>query len=189
MTEETISGTLPPVHSRPAAEPIGVECDPAPAELMHEGPVTRIELPEGEGRSWLVTGYDAVRAVANAPCSGRETVAGRQSARFPAHFVPRPGAVGLLDPPDRTRLRRSVAPAFTARGVDRLRERARELLGAFGFGPHCRPGGMPARPGAGLLVDALLDRMPGPRLTVSRARIPFGKGASIRGPEAPPVTW
>ncbi|GAA3871138.1 hypothetical protein [Streptomyces lannensis] len=93
MTEETINGTLPPVRSWPAAEPTGVDFDPAPAGLMHKGPVTRFELPQDEGRNWLTTGYDDVRTVANGPGFGRESVAGRQPAGSPAHFAPRPGAV------------------------------------------------------------------------------------------------
>jgi biflaviolin synthase len=60
---------------------------------------------------------------------------------------------------------------------------------AFGFGPHHCPGGMVARLESGLLVDALLDRVPGMRLAVPPDRVPFRKGSSIRGPEALPVTW
>ncbi|WP_435886235.1 cytochrome P450 [Streptomyces fradiae] len=48
--------------------------------------------------------------------------------RLAPHFIPVDGAVGFEDPPDHTRLRRSVAPAFTTRGVERLRGRAREML-------------------------------------------------------------
>ncbi|MGW2429468.1 hypothetical protein [Streptomyces sp. NPDC001640] len=92
MTEETINGTLPPVRSWPAAEPTGVDFDPAPAGLMHKGPVTRLELPQDEGRNCLTTGYDDVRTVANGP-RFRESVAGRQPTGSPAHFAPRPGAV------------------------------------------------------------------------------------------------
>jgi biflaviolin synthase len=60
---------------------------------------------------------------------------------------------------------------------------------AFGFGPHYCPGGMLARLESELLVDALLDRMPGLRLAVPASQVPFRKGALIRGPEALPVRW
>lgn len=60
---------------------------------------------------------------------------------------------------------------------------------AFGFGPHYCPGGMLARLESELLVDALLDRMPGLRLAVAPEQVPFRKGALIRGPEALPVRW
>ncbi|MFJ8050714.1 hypothetical protein [Streptomyces luteogriseus] len=48
---------------------------------------------------------------------------------------------------------------------------------------------MPARMEAELLVDALLDGVPGLRLAVPADDVPFRKGALIRGPETLPVTW
>ncbi|MFF1631718.1 cytochrome P450, partial [Streptomyces sp. NPDC058272] len=60
---------------------------------------------------------------------------------------------------------------------------------AFGFGPHYCPGGMLAGLESELMVDALLDRLPGLRLAVPPDQVPFRKGALIRGPEALPVTW
>jgi biflaviolin synthase len=60
---------------------------------------------------------------------------------------------------------------------------------SFGFGPHFCPGNMLARLESELLVDALLDRLPGLRLAVPADEVPFKKGALIRGPEALPVTW
>ncbi len=60
---------------------------------------------------------------------------------------------------------------------------------SFGFGPHFCPGNMLARLESELLVDALLDRLPGLRLAVPADQVPFKKGALIRGPEALPVTW
>ncbi|MET8222890.1 cytochrome P450 [Streptomyces sp. NPDC005301] len=129
MTEQTITGALPPVRHWPALHLTGVEFDPVLAELMREGPVTRIQLPHGEGWAWLVTRHDDVRMVANDPRFSRAAVMGRQVTRLAPHFIPAAGAVGFADPPDHTRLRRSVAAAFTARGVERLRESARRMLG------------------------------------------------------------
>lgn len=60
---------------------------------------------------------------------------------------------------------------------------------SFGFGPHYCPGGQLARLESELLVDALLDRIPGLKLAVPAEEVPFKKGALIRGPEALPVTW
>ncbi|MFF5842342.1 hypothetical protein ACIP4T_34650 [Streptomyces massasporeus] len=48
---------------------------------------------------------------------------------------------------------------------------------------------MPVRMEAELLVDALLDGVPGLRLAVPAEDVRFGKGSLIRGPEALPVTW
>nr|3TZO_A Chain A, Putative cytochrome P450 [Streptomyces coelicolor]3TZO_B Chain B, Putative cytochrome P450 [Streptomyces coelicolor] len=128
MTEETISQAVPPVRDWPAVDLPGSDFDPVLTELMREGPVTRISLPNGEGWAWLVTRHDDVRLVTNDPRFGREAVMDRQVTRLAPHFKPARGAVGFLDPPDHTRLRRSVAAAFTARGVERVRERSRGML-------------------------------------------------------------
>ncbi|MGW4348737.1 cytochrome P450 [Streptomyces sp. NPDC004690] len=119
---------LPPVRHWPARDLSGVDFDPVLAELMEEGPVTRIELPNGEGWAWLVTRMEDVRVVANDPRFSREAVMDRQVTRLAPHFIPSRGAVGFLDPPDHNRLRRSVAPAFTARGVERVRDSSRRML-------------------------------------------------------------
>ena len=128
MTEKTISEALPPVRHWPALNLTGVDFDPVLTELMREGPVTRIQLPNGDGWAWLVTRYNDVRLVTNDSRFSREAVMGRQVTRLAPHFIPSPGAVGFLDPPDHTRLRRSVAAASTARGVERLRDTARGML-------------------------------------------------------------
>lgn len=128
MTQKTITGTLPPVRHWPALNLKGVEFDPVLTELMREGPITRIQLPNGEGWAWLVTRHDDVRMVTNDPRFSREAVIDQQVSRLAPHFVPARDAVGFLDPPDHTRLRRSVAAAFTARGVERVREKSRHML-------------------------------------------------------------
>ncbi|MFD8263228.1 cytochrome P450 [Streptomyces griseoluteus] len=128
MTDDTLTGTPPPIRLWPAADLAGTDFDPVLTELMSEGPVTRVQLPNGEGWAWLVTRYDDVRTVTNDPRFGREAVMDQQVTRLAPHFVPDRGAVGFLDPPDHTRLRRSVAAAFTAKGVERVRERSRAML-------------------------------------------------------------
>ncbi|MFF1630224.1 cytochrome P450, partial [Streptomyces sp. NPDC058272] len=128
MTEDTITEALPPVRHWPVLDLTGVDFDPVLTRLMREGPVTRIERPNGEGWAWLVTRYDDVRMVANDSRFSREAVMDRQVTRLAPHFIPARGAVGFLDPPDHTRLRRSVAAAFTARGVERIREKSRRML-------------------------------------------------------------
>ncbi|MER6440871.1 MULTISPECIES: cytochrome P450 [unclassified Streptomyces] len=127
-TEETIAEPVPAVRHWPAVDLAGVDFDPVLAELMREGPVTRVTLPNGEGWAWLVTRHDDVRMVANDPRFSREAVMDHPVTRLAPHFIPARGAVGFLDPPDHTRLRRSVAAAFTARGVERVRDKSRRLL-------------------------------------------------------------
>ncbi|MEV5387710.1 cytochrome P450 [Streptomyces sp. NPDC052721] len=119
---------MPPVRHWPALDLTGTDFDPVLAELMAEGPVTRVQLPNGEGWAWLVTRYDDVRMVTNDPRFSREAVVDKPVTRLAPHFIPDRGAVGFLDPPDHTRLRRSVAAAFTAKGVERVRDRARGML-------------------------------------------------------------
>ncbi|NUS07758.1 MAG: cytochrome P450 [Nonomuraea sp.] len=128
MTEETLTEAVPPVRHWPALDLTGLDFDPVLTELMAEGPVTRIKLPNGEGWAWLVTRLDDVRTVTNDPRFGREAVMDQPVTRLAPHFIPERGAVGFLDPPDHTRLRRSVAAAFTAKGVERIRGRSRLLL-------------------------------------------------------------
>ncbi|MFE0676441.1 cytochrome P450 [Streptomyces sp. NPDC058867] len=128
MTEETLTEILPPVRHWPALDLNGVAFDPVLTELMREDPLTRIQLPNGEGWAWLVTRYEDVRMVVNDPRFSREAVMDRPVTRLAPHFIPARGAVGFLDPPDHTRLRRSVAAAFTAKGVERIRDRARRML-------------------------------------------------------------
>ncbi|MFE7779002.1 cytochrome P450 [Streptomyces sp. NPDC057445] len=124
----TTDVSRPPVRMWPVGELSGVEFDPVLAELMREGPVTRIKLPNGEGWAWLVSRYDDVRMVTNDPRFSRKAVVEHDVTRVAPHFIPVPGAVGFADPPDHTRLRRAVAAAFTSRGVERLRERAQRML-------------------------------------------------------------
>ncbi|WP_031079292.1 cytochrome P450 [Streptomyces sp. NRRL S-118] len=128
MLDETTTAPLPPVREWPALDLFGVDFDPVLAELMREGPVTRIKLPNGEGWAWLVTRYDDVRMVTNDPRFSRKLVVQHDVTRLAPHFIPVDGAVGFEDPPDHTRLRRAVAPAFTTRGVERVRQRAKESL-------------------------------------------------------------
>ncbi|MEU3526271.1 cytochrome P450 [Streptomyces sp. NPDC038707] len=128
MTATALPETLPPVRHWPALDLPGTEFDPVLADLMAEGPVTRVRLPHGEGWAWLVTRYEDVRRVAGDPRFSRAAVRAKQVTRLAPHFIPEPGAVGFLDPPEHTRLRRSVAAAFTAKGVERVRETARALL-------------------------------------------------------------
>ncbi|MEU5751112.1 cytochrome P450 [Streptomyces sp. NPDC047829] len=176
MSEEILdrAGSAPPVRDWPALDLPGTDFDPVLRELIREGPVTRVSLPDGEGWAWLVTRYEDVRMVATDPRFGRAAVVDRRVTRFAPHFVPARGAVGFLDPPDHTRLRAAVAAAFTARGVERLRDRARGMLDE--------------------LVDAMLRAGPPADLTEAVLR-PFPVAVlcelmGIPGPDRPGMhTW
>lgn len=99
--------------------------DPAPAlaRLRAAAPIQKVRMAGG-GEAWLVTRYRDVRAVLSNPAFG---------TRYPG-VIPAAdednlaaGFMFLKDPPEHTRLRRSVTQAFTARRIAVLRERAQEV--------------------------------------------------------------
>lgn len=60
---------------------------------------------------------------------------------------------------------------------------------AFGNGPHFCTGAVFSRMQIELLIDTLLERLPGLRLAVPADQVPFRQRTMIRGPVALPVTW
>lgn len=131
MTEETTTLTgqaPPPVRDWPAMDVAGTDFEPVLAELMREGPLTRIRLPFGEGWAWLATRYDDVKAITNDPRFSRAEVTTRQVTRMAPHFKPRPGSLAFADQPDHNRLRKPVAGAFTVGAMKRLRPHAQRML-------------------------------------------------------------
>ncbi|NNN30251.1 cytochrome P450 [Streptomyces sp. S3(2020)] len=131
MTEETSTLTgqdLPEVRDWPSLDLDGTEFDPILADLMREGPLTRIRLPFGEGWAWLATRYQDVRVITNDPRFSRTAGMTRQVTRLAPHFSPQPGSPAWADQPDHNRLRKAVADAFTVSAMKRLRPRAQEIL-------------------------------------------------------------
>ncbi|MET7745812.1 cytochrome P450 [Streptomyces sp. NPDC005385] len=60
---------------------------------------------------------------------------------------------------------------------------------AFGSGPHHCTGAALARTTTELVVDTLLDRLPGLRLAVHVDQVPFRRRTMVRGPRSLPVRW
>ncbi|MFJ3230718.1 cytochrome P450 [Streptomyces sp. NPDC086787] len=134
MTEETdaLGGPVrPPVRDWPALDLAGTEFDPVLADLMREGPLTRIRLPHGDGWAWLATRHEDVRSITTDPRFSRAALMRRQVTRLAPHFSPRPGSLAFADQPDHNRLRRPVAEVFTPAAAQRLRPRAQEILDAL----------------------------------------------------------
>ncbi|WP_231626730.1 cytochrome P450 family protein [Streptomyces apocyni] len=137
------SALLDPASLAPAPAPAPALLDPADADfardpypyyarLRAQGPAVRTPLSNGT-HAWLVTGYQAARAVladprfsnVPAPRAGRpkpDSAAERARACLARHML-------NLDAPDHNRLRRLVTGAFTPRRVDALRPRIEGLVG------------------------------------------------------------
>ncbi|MET9350082.1 cytochrome P450 [Streptomyces termitum] len=92
---------------------------------LRDRPPVRVRLPYGD-EAWLATGYDDVRAVLSDPRFSLAEAVRRDQPRIGP--MPRAGG-GLiaLDAPRHTRLRALLAKEFTARRVEPLRGRIREV--------------------------------------------------------------
>ncbi|WP_446040680.1 cytochrome P450 [Streptomyces sp. SID1121] len=121
-------GDARPVRFWAVPDLSGLDFDPFLAERLSEDPVSRIRLPHGEGFAWLITRYEDVKLVTNDARFSRQALVGREVTRLAPHFIPLDAAVGFADPPDHTRLRRSVAKAFTSRALAGVEERARRIM-------------------------------------------------------------
>ena len=113
---------FPLLFSRDGLDPIGEL-----AQRRVDGPVSKLELPFGI-TAWLVTGYDAAKAVLGDATSfsnafGNLTTDGTGEDQDP-------GGLGMTDPPQHTRLRRMLTPEFTMRRLRRLRSRITAIVHA-----------------------------------------------------------
>ncbi|SFK60248.1 cytochrome P450 family protein [Geodermatophilus ruber] len=102
---------------------------PALAALREDGPVRRLDLRMGLP-VWVVARYDDVLAALSDPrLSNDPHHAGALTELLRGDFLSR-SMIGT-DPPEHTRLRRLVSKAFTARRVEGLRPRVREITDAL----------------------------------------------------------
>ena len=101
--------------------------DPPPefGMLRAADPVAEVLLPSGD-RAWLVTRYEDVRQLLSDPRFSRAAATRPGSPRLgPAR--PEPSSMMAMDPPDHTRLRKLVTPAFTRGRLERLRPRVQQV--------------------------------------------------------------
>ncbi|MFI7552544.1 cytochrome P450 [Micromonospora sediminimaris] len=108
----------------PFSPPDRLNLDPLYAELRRVEPLTRVRLPFGEA-AWLATRYADVRMVLGDARFSRAASVGRDEPRLTPRQIE--GGILSMDPPEHTRLRRLVAKAFTARRVEQLRPRTRQI--------------------------------------------------------------
>lgn len=86
--------------------------------VMAEGPMVKLGTEQSPGgrTAWLATGFDEVRQVL-----GSDKFSSRLLYGGTAAGITFPGFITQYDPPEHTRLRRVVAPAFTVRRMERFR--------------------------------------------------------------------
>ena len=108
----------------PFSPPDRLHLDPRYAELRRTEPLIRVRLPFGE-EGWLATRHTDVRAVLGDARFSRAASVGRDEPRLTPRQIE--GGILSMDPPEHTRLRRLVAKAFTARRVEQLRPRTRQI--------------------------------------------------------------
>lgn len=92
--------------------------------LRERSPVVRLRLPLGLS-GWLVTGYEEAREVladSTGYSNDPETILGVKRKRGEV------GGLGLVDPPEHTRLRRMLTPEFTARRLVALTPRIEQVV-------------------------------------------------------------
>ena len=102
--------------------------DPTPlyARLRSDEPIARVQLPYGR-EAWLVTRYDAVKAVFADPRFSRALAVGPDTPRLGRGWA-RADAVISLDPPAHNRVRKLLAPSFSMARVRRLRPRVEQIV-------------------------------------------------------------
>lgn len=101
--------------------------DPVPKlqSIMAEARMTELGTEESPGgrTAWLATGFDEVRQVL-----GSDRFSSRLLYGGTAAGITFPGFITQYDPPQHTRLRRVVSPAFTVRRMERFRPQVDQVV-------------------------------------------------------------
>ncbi|MEV6143334.1 cytochrome P450 [Streptomyces sp. NPDC051992] len=162
MTDEE-SGCPVPTADFPLPHHDGLGPLPELAALRRDAPCARIVLPSGDP-AWLVTRYADVRTVLADPRFSRTRAtrgAGPRMARVPTL----PDSILAADPPEHTRLRKLVAPAFTARRAEAMRADVAQLVGELldELASHDRPADLVALFARPLPLAVICDLLGVPR--------------------------
>ncbi|MBB2946467.1 cytochrome P450 [Actinoplanes lutulentus] len=123
MTDDTVAATITPEFKADAPRQF--------AALRAGGPVRRIRLGSGL-EAWAVLSYEEARAALTHPHLRKDpepALRALESANITGHKVGEGfgGSMLFTDPPDHTRLRRLVAPTFSARRTGMLAGRIQEI--------------------------------------------------------------
>ncbi|WIM94450.1 cytochrome P450 [Actinoplanes oblitus] len=112
---------LPLPHQRHRLDPV-----PEFHDMRESGPLHEYDTEPGmDGRKqWLVTGYDEVRTI----LADHVRFSSARPVENEADRAQLPGILQAYDPPDHTRLRKTVAPAYSARRLKSLRPRIEEIV-------------------------------------------------------------
>ncbi|MFD3564072.1 cytochrome P450 [Streptomyces sp. NPDC058686] len=105
-----------------------LEFDPVLKHLMTQEPVSRIQLPHGDGEAWLVTGYDDVRTVTTDRRFSRHAIIGRNFPRMTPEPIVQDEAINVMDPPASNRLRSLISKGFAPRHMERMRVRTQHVV-------------------------------------------------------------
>lgn len=128
MTQETSKSETSELRF-PFASRCPGELAPEFARMRTEQPVVRVTLPSGD-TAWLVSRYEDTRMVLTDHRFSRAATTNPDAPRLQP--IPSdPASIFSMDPPEHTRLRRLVAPAFNNRRIRVLRpaiERQVDLL-------------------------------------------------------------
>lgn len=106
---------------------VRLDHDPLYTQLRQEEPVSRIQLPYGPP-AWLVTTHQLVKTVLADPRFSREATLDRDIPRYSLVELGQvPESILSMDAPKHTRIRQLVGRALTARRVEELRPRVRQI--------------------------------------------------------------
>jgi len=122
-----MTNTANPTLRLPFERPNALTAPPLYDQLRREGPLVRVLTPAGDP-AWLVTSFDAAREVFRDSRFGRSHPAPDQAARI-SDAALQDGPTGDYETEERDhkRMRRLLAPAFSAPRMRRLGDRIREL--------------------------------------------------------------
>ncbi|KOX13822.1 cytochrome P450 [Saccharothrix sp. NRRL B-16348] len=117
-----------PLHFRR----VGFDPHPELTGIRDRDGVRRVDSPVLGGSMWLVTRIEDVRLVYSDPkrfrISAHHLVPGAPALSDEEVAAVRPGNLLAFDPPEHTRLRRVLAPEFTARRMRRLEPRIHDIV-------------------------------------------------------------